>query len=494
MKFYIDTNTFPTNPALYADAEKSKRIPQILPVVQLTRGAVQIGFLGENTPPDGALVEFSATIAGTNTQVVLARGEKTANGDAWEFNLNFNSEALSIALESKHADVMLIAGIIVSTEAFRQEWQFRLSASETATGELDPKQVESAKDFADVAERSATRAEGAAQYAELSSRDASESAEAAQASAEAAGKSQASAAQSAKEALQSKTDAVSAKNAAETAKADAENAKTGAESAKTAAEKAASDAQATLANVYTKSEIDGVATGAEVTLKMNEIIAQLKDYEEVTGEKLLLDFWQAVMEEFQRWQMNPTEVKVWATTSATESTSPYFSSPPTKPVVDFSVSRCYGTYSSSGSLSAFNKETSVCVYLPSATFVGRILSGVQHSPILIAPKAVDAQAAFSNSKYNSIVFLGASECSALLANTREFASYAVLRGARSCANAFLNTAMSAENISKTLDSLPAWTDGASHVITFTGSPGASELTQDSPSVAAAVARGWTVEL
>jgi len=61
-------------------------------------------------------------------------------------------------------------------------------------------------------------------------------------------------------------------------------------------------------------------------------------------------------------------------------------------------------------------------------------------------------------------------------------------------SAFANTAMSAENISATLDSLPTWTDGALHVISFTGTPGAAELTQESPSVAAAVAKGWTVEL
>ena len=59
---------------------------------------------------------------------------------------------------------------------------------------------------------------------------------------------------------------------------------------------------------------------------------------------------------------------------------------------------------------------------------------------------------------------------------------------------FANTRLPAGQISKILDSLPTWTDGGSHKITFTGSPGAAELTQDSPSVAAAVAKGWTVEL
>lgn len=61
---------------------------------------------------------------------------------------------------------------------------------------------------------------------------------------------------------------------------------------------------------------------------------------------------------------------------------------------------------------------------------------------------------------------------------------------------FLNSGMSAVNISAVLDSLPSDPvgKGGTGVITFTGCPGAAELTQSSPSVAAAVARGWTVEL
>jgi hypothetical protein len=75
-----------------------------------------------------------------------------------------------------------------------------------------------------------------------------------------------------------------------------------------------------------------------------------------------------------------------------------------------------------------------------------------------------------------------------------FNSPAIIPKCKNAQGAFKNTAMSAANIAATLDSLPAWTDGASHVITFTGCPGAKDLTQDSLSVAAAVARGWTVEL
>ena len=61
---------------------------------------------------------------------------------------------------------------------------------------------------------------------------------------------------------------------------------------------------------------------------------------------------------------------------------------------------------------------------------------------------------------------------------------------------FLNAKLPSAEISKILDSLPSWDSsaGGTGVITFTGCPGAAELTQSSPSVAAATARGWTVEL
>jgi hypothetical protein len=63
-------------------------------------------------------------------------------------------------------------------------------------------------------------------------------------------------------------------------------------------------------------------------------------------------------------------------------------------------------------------------------------------------------------------------------------------------DAFLNAGMSAANISAVLDSLPSdpVAAGGTGVITFTGCPGAAELTQDSPSVAAAIAKGWEVRL
>lgn len=313
---------------------------------------------------------------------------------------------------------------------------------------------------------------------------------------------------------------------------------------------------------YSKAQLDGVDTGAELTVKMNEIIAMLKDYEAVTGETLPWELWEAVMAEFQRWQANPSEVKEWVTTSATESTNPYFLTPPTKPVVDFNVKLAKSTHSLR--VPSFNPNTNVDVYLPSATNINDIMSfSTKRVGRIIAPNAAYADYLIggNNEEYTETIYLknavsiryiansaqkfngkviakkakdvtgafylayayskdtrfeSADNCFALLSNAIEFAgtlevplcqradriverckkfNHSVYLPLCSTAkDGFKDTAMSAENISVTLDSLPTWTDGASHVITFTGSTGASDLTQDSPSVAAAVAKGWTVEL
>ena len=483
MRLFIDTNTFPASPALYADAEKTKPLPRILPAVELQKGGFAVAFIGDNGPHAGETLYLAASIVGSGVQVLAEWSEDYVNG-AWGFDFALTSEALAEEVK-KRGSARLLVGIISDDDTERREWQFNTVVYPTASSEeIDAETVESAKNFAELAEQAAKRAQEA--QADVSG------------NAQLAESAKQTATQAANAAIEAADNAEVSERNAEEAKGAAEQAKTDAESAKAAAQKAASDAQATLGNVYTKSQIDGVDTGAEVTLKMNEIIAMLKDYEEVTGEKLPWELWEQVMAEFQRWQENPNEVKEWVTAKNADgtitSTCPYYETPPTKPVVDFSISRCYGNYIGGKSYPAFSSETSVCVYLPNASYIGRILNGVQHSPILIAPKANDAQAALAQSKYNAIVFLDVKECSALLSNAKEFASHAVLRRARSCTNAFLNTGMSAENIAKTLDSLPTWTDGKSHVITFTGSPGASELTQESPSVAAAIAKGWTVEL
>jgi hypothetical protein len=295
----------------------------------------------------------------------------------------------------------------------------------------------------------------------------------------------------------------------------------------------------TKAETYSKSQIDGVATGAEVVLKMNEIIAQLKDYEEVTGEKLPWELWEAVMAEFQRWQMNPNEVKNWS-----NGQNPYYSTPPSqKCVVDFNVTNASGAYS--GYLYSFAPSTSAIVYLPGCTYANYAHSSSSGSVVAIYAVATSTSGLFRNSNCESVfyapnstsvdsIYINAKKAPKVVwAPKGEVWSYAFqasvvdmfvdMRSARVATAAFRNSKMSAESISKTLDSLPTWTDGASHVITFAGSPGAAYIsttetitvevngttytfgnfprfTMDDEnetlrySVARATAKGWTVQM
>ena len=159
------------------------------------------------------------------------------------------------------------------------------------------------------------------------------------------------------------------------------------------------------------------------------------------------------------------------------------------------------------------------LYLPKATNCSNMLNGAsKFNHPLSLPKAQNCSSMLRNAKaFNSTLDLPeatncanllhgstvfnlqltlpkATNCDYLLNSASTFNQVVNLPSCSSAAYAFSNTAMSAENISATLDSLPEWTDGGSHVITFSGSTGASSLTQSSPSVAAAVAKGWTVKL
>ena len=371
---------------------------------------------------------------------------------------------------------------------------------------------------------------------------------------------------------------------------------------------AISEKYASAEKVYTKAEIDGVDTGADTVIKMNEIYGYLNDYETFAGEELPLELYSEVVAEFQRWQENPNEVKEWVTTrnpDGTEtSTNPYRSAPPTKPVVDFNVSIITSNNADNPSfLSTINqivfvpnaKTTALCICssyvfnsyfiapktkycrymlfrcyrfnkplsLPNTTNCDNMLAyATAFNSVLDLPKAENClQMLYGATAFNQPLSLpSATNCSQMLRGAKEFNQTLSLPNAIECGHmlyeaisfnqplnlpsatrcpslllgatafnqtlsipnatscnyllsgatsfnrplslpkcsearsAFANTAMSAENISATLDSLPTWTDGAEHVITFTGSPGAAELTQESTSVANAVARGWTVEL
>lgn len=212
----------------------------------------------------------------------------------------------------------------------------------------------------------------------------------------------------------------------------------------------------TKAETYSKSEIDGVSTGAEVTLKMNEIVAQIKDYEAVTGEKLLWEFWEAVMEEFQRWQMNPNEVKGWKSTN-----NPFYNVPPAKSVVRFDVLE----------VSRFALETDVVTFFPFAKNTSYFMASnsVKLNKAQIAPNSTDCSYfCGGNPVYNQpTYFKSCRNFDRGLFNCTGFSSWACLPNCSSAPNAFSYTKMPAVNIAKTLDFLKKWEDGGTHNIGFT---------------------------
>ena len=85
MKIYIDSNTFPASPALYADAEKTKPIPRMIPAVELQRGGFAVAFIGDNGPKEGETLALAASIESSGVQVVAELSDKHIDG-AWGFD------------------------------------------------------------------------------------------------------------------------------------------------------------------------------------------------------------------------------------------------------------------------------------------------------------------------------------------------------------------------------------------------------------------------
>lgn len=146
MKIYIDTNTFPATPGIYADAEKTKPLPRVIPLVQGFRGTVQIAFLGELAPKSGdgvtlAMRPFGARRDILVTQTVAASTDTGEDGVSAvaEINLAVNTDALTTALSDRET-LNLLCGVVVTDDnaAFptRVEWQlvFAVSASALANG------------------------------------------------------------------------------------------------------------------------------------------------------------------------------------------------------------------------------------------------------------------------------------------------------------------------------------------------------------------------
>ena len=446
MRIYIDSNTFPATPGLYADAAKTKPIPRMIPAVELQRGGFEVAFVGSNQPTDIASVSLAASIEGAGVQVIAEQGEDVADdsGDAWRFDFALNAESL-VAEIAKRGSARLRVGVIVEDDTERREWQFSTVVYPSASSEeTDTEAVESAKNFAELAQRAATQATEAQESV--------------------AGNAQL--AESAKQtAAQAANSAIEAADDAETAAETAQEAKTAAVDAKTAAQKAASDAQATLGNVYTKSQIDGVSTGAEVVLKMNEIIAQLKDYEEVTGETLPNEFWVEVFNALERWQKNPNEVKEWVTSKDANgnitSTNPYYAEAPTKPVVDFNVVSAIGVDRTNPS---FNVSALVPIYISAKN--GKNMLSSCSIGVFIAPNMTGGNSCFNSAKISKPVYVSSYVSGTYLFAYSKMDSFAVLKSASSLTSGFEGATISAGNIAKTLSFLPKWTDNKNHVVSF----------------------------
>lgn len=558
MKIYIDSNTFPASPALYADAEKTKALPRILPAVELQRGGFEVAFLGANQPQDIATVSLAASIEGTQTQVVAEIGRESEAEDAWQFDFALNSEALVDEI-AKHGSARLRVGVIVEDDTERREWQLVAVVYPSASGEANVEQVESAKNFAELAEQAANRAQEAqadvAGNALLAVKAKQTATEAANAAIEAADNAE-----------------VSERNAAESQGA-AEQAKTDAESAKAAAEKAASDAQTTLSNVYTKAEIDGVDTGAELTVAMNQAHEQLQA---LRGE-IPDNFYESLLTILEEWSLNPTSdwasvwdaimegVKNWRgcenpdeELAFTAENSPY-ANKTTGAIVEFrnvKTNTLGGGDGTSTNLGLIPRNFSGVAYFARSKNMNFIANQMGSSnPIsIIAPNAASVSFAFSR-RYGSDAFVRP-RTYRLVAPNATVAGYAFYvayyaqeiyadlrsstdnsglfnsctslrkltarldRATRFNSNMFLASknlsymrlyapnllsasgvfkglALDADSICYTLDYLPADPvgKGGTGIISFSNADGEIEVTEKlQASISAAEAKGWTVEL
>ncbi|MBP3303009.1 MAG: hypothetical protein J6L64_07770 [Opitutales bacterium] len=142
MKIYIDTNTFPATPGVYADAAKTKPLPRVIPLVQGFRGQIEIAFLGELAPVEGSAVTLAMRPYGSRKEV-LCTAPVTVNTETGEdgvpacasVSLAVNTDALAAAFADRET-LNLLCGVIVTddTAAFptRVEWQLVLSVSASA--------------------------------------------------------------------------------------------------------------------------------------------------------------------------------------------------------------------------------------------------------------------------------------------------------------------------------------------------------------------------
>lgn len=298
-----------------------------------------------------------------------------------------------------------------------------------------------------------------------------------------------------------------------------------------------------------KAIVDSVALGDSSMLpaRMIEDWEALYSYEVFSGEKLKSDFWDAYFEALTDWIENPVVGEKWEVNDNGDGTysssSPYFSAAPTKPVVNFSVSRLCGV---SADITPFHKDTDVVVYVPSCTYALRPFTRGKMNSAFIAPNLeILTYLCVYNSKYDvSLVFLSVNNANGALESTQGYNSDVFIGSATSARRFFANsyrynakvyagnvsngvemfldahdydqptgfgsltsggsmfkaTSMSPDSIVSVLKSLPSDPKGkgGTGIIYFSRYDGTllAPLMAESPykeSVDAAVARGWTVQ-
>ncbi|MBQ7332463.1 MAG: hypothetical protein IJW39_04370, partial [Opitutales bacterium] len=174
MKIYIDTNTFPASPGIYADAAKTKPLPRIIPAVELERGGFEVAFLGDNAPQSGDVLAIAGGIENTRTQVIAGSGTPVPGQDlpTWAFDFSLGAKELVDLITARGSARVRIGIIATRGDNIRTEWQLITSVYATASGEMTTGQVESAKDFSELAGREAEKAKASAEQAAGSAADA----------------------------------------------------------------------------------------------------------------------------------------------------------------------------------------------------------------------------------------------------------------------------------------------------------------------------------
>lgn len=265
MKIYIDTDTFHAAPALYADAEKTKRLPATIPVVEGWAQELNIGFLGLHQPKDGATVRLVLAPPGSAVEVARStdgvRSTDASGNAVYAVLLSIDTSAMRALLDVANAKTLpLVAGVIVTDDAAgtRVEHQFRVGVSESVVGVWETPVSMSELNLA-LGETRAAR--DAAQLAQKGAETAREAARSAQTEAEAASVAAAASEAEAKDSAgAAEQSAVGASSSASAASASAANAEASAASAGTAAQSAESSAASALTSAQAAADSANVAT------------------------------------------------------------------------------------------------------------------------------------------------------------------------------------------------------------------------------------------